>query len=31
LEEIARMLHGANPSAKVIEAARELIGWLVAT
>ena len=26
LEEIARMLHGANPSAKVIEAARELIG-----
>lgn len=26
LEEIARMLHGANPSAKVIEAAKELIG-----
>lgn len=26
LEEIARMLHGANPSAKVLEAARELIG-----
>jgi DNA repair protein RecN (Recombination protein N) len=26
LEEIARMLHGANPSAKVLEAAKELIG-----
>jgi DNA repair protein RecN (Recombination protein N) len=26
LEEIARMLHGANPSQKVLEAARELIG-----
>ncbi|MES2780192.1 MAG: DNA repair protein RecN, partial [Bacteroidota bacterium] len=26
LEEIARMLHGANPSPKVLEAARELIG-----
>jgi DNA repair protein RecN (Recombination protein N) len=26
LEEIARMLHGANPSAIVIEAAKELIG-----
>ncbi len=26
LEEIARMLHGANPSAKVLDAARELIG-----
>lgn len=26
LEEIARMLHGANPSEKVLEAARELIG-----
>ena len=26
LEEIARMLHGANPSEKVIEAAKELIG-----
>lgn len=25
LEEIARMLHGSNPSAKVIEAAKELI------
>jgi DNA repair protein RecN (Recombination protein N) len=26
IEEIARMLHGANPSEKVLEAARELIG-----
>lgn len=26
LEEIARMLHGANPSPKVLEAAKELIG-----
>jgi DNA repair protein RecN (Recombination protein N) len=26
VEEIARMLHGANPSEKVIEAARELMG-----
>lgn len=26
VEEIARMLHGANPSEKVLEAARELIG-----
>ncbi|TAE90087.1 MAG: DNA repair protein RecN, partial [Bacteroidetes bacterium] len=25
IEEIARMMHGANPSAKVIEAAKELI------